>query len=78
MRKDRVLWQPGTDHAGIATQMIVERQLAAHGKSRHDFTRDAFIERIWQWKAEVRRRDRQSAAPAGHLARLVTRTLHHG
>jgi valyl-tRNA synthetase len=52
MKKDRVLWQPGTDHAGIATQMIVERQLAAEGKSRLDFTRDAFIERIWQWKAE--------------------------
>jgi len=52
MRKDRVLWQPGTDHAGIATQMIVERQLAAEGKSRHDFSRDAFIERIWQWKAQ--------------------------
>ena len=52
MRKDRVLWQPGTDHAGIATQMIVERQLAAQGKSKHDFTRDAFIERIWEWKAE--------------------------
>jgi valyl-tRNA synthetase len=52
MRKDRVLWQPGTDHAGIATQMIVERQLAAQGKSRHDFTREAFIARIWEWKAE--------------------------
>jgi valyl-tRNA synthetase len=52
MRHDRVLWQPGTDHAGIATQMIVERQLAAEGKSRQDFTRDAFIQRIWEWKAE--------------------------
>ena len=52
MKKDRVLWQPGTDHAGIATQMIVERQLSAQGKSRHDFTRDAFIARIWEWKAE--------------------------
>jgi valyl-tRNA synthetase len=52
MRRDRVLWQPGTDHAGIATQMIVERQLAAEGKSRYDFGRDAFIERIWQWKAQ--------------------------
>jgi valyl-tRNA synthetase len=52
MKKDRVLWQPGTDHAGIATQMIVERQLAAEGKSKADFTRDAFVERIWKWKAE--------------------------
>ena len=41
------MWQPGTDHAGIATQMVVERQLEADGKSRHDLGRDAFIERIW-------------------------------
>ncbi|GJL96656.1 MAG: valine--tRNA ligase [Hyphobacterium sp.] len=48
-----VLWQPGTDHAGIATQMVVERQLAAEGNiSRRDMGRDAFIERIWEWKAE--------------------------
>jgi valyl-tRNA synthetase len=52
MRGDRVLWQPGTDHAGIATQMVVERQLAAEGKSRSDFTREAFVERVWAWKAE--------------------------
>jgi valyl-tRNA synthetase len=52
MRGDRVLWQPGTDHAGIATQMIVERQLAAAAKTKHDLGREAFIERIWQWKAE--------------------------
>ncbi len=52
MRKDRVLWQPGTDHAGIATQMVVERQLAAEGRSKGDFTREAFIQRIWAWKAE--------------------------
>jgi valyl-tRNA synthetase len=52
MRGDRVLWQPGTDHAGIATQMIVERQLAAQAKTKHDLGREAFIERIWQWKTE--------------------------
>jgi valyl-tRNA synthetase len=52
MRKDRVLWQPGTDHAGIATQMIVERQLAAQGKLRTDFTREEFVQRVWAWKAE--------------------------
>lgn len=45
------LWQPGTDHAGIATQMVVERLLARDGKTRHDLGRDAFIERIWDWKA---------------------------
>ncbi|MBF0219428.1 MAG: valine--tRNA ligase [Gammaproteobacteria bacterium] len=52
MRGDNTLWQPGTDHAGIATQMVVERQLEAEGKSRHDLGREAFIERIWQWKGE--------------------------
>jgi valyl-tRNA synthetase len=46
------LWQPGTDHAGIATQMVVERQLNAEGTHRHDIGRDAFIKRVWQWKAQ--------------------------
>jgi valyl-tRNA synthetase len=46
------LWMPGTDHAGIATQNVVERQLAAEGQDRHALGRDAFIERVWQWKAE--------------------------
>ncbi|MDP5054972.1 MAG: valine--tRNA ligase, partial [Congregibacter sp.] len=45
------LWQVGTDHAGIATQMVVERQLAAEGKERHEIGRDAFIEKVWDWKA---------------------------
>src|SRR3954463_5053201 len=52
MRGDDALWQPGTDHAGIATQMVVERQLAVEGKTRHDLGRAAFIERVWEWKAE--------------------------
>lgn len=47
-----VLWQPGTDHAGIATQMVVERLLNQDGKTSRDLGRDAFIERVWQWKAE--------------------------
>lgn len=46
------LWQVGTDHAGIATQMLVERQLEANGVSRHDLGRDAFIDKVWEWKAE--------------------------
>jgi valyl-tRNA synthetase len=46
------LWQPGTDHAGIATQMVVERQLSAEGLSRHDLGRERFVERIWSWKAQ--------------------------
>src|SRR5207237_609270 len=45
-----VLWQPGTDHAGIATQMVVERQLNAQGIKRTDLSRGAFIERVWRWK----------------------------
>jgi valyl-tRNA synthetase len=52
MRGRPTLWQPGTDHAGIATQMVVERQLEADGKDRHDLGRDAFIERIWEWRKE--------------------------
>lgn len=47
-----VLWQPGTDHAGIATQMVVERQMETEGLTRHDLGRDKFIERIWKWKEE--------------------------
>ncbi len=52
MDGDRTLWQPGTDHAGIATQMVVERQLNAEGCSRQDLGREAFLERVWQWKAQ--------------------------
>ena len=52
MKGDNTLWQPGTDHAGIATQMVVERQLNAEGKTRHDLGREAFIERVWDWKGE--------------------------
>jgi valyl-tRNA synthetase len=50
MRGFLTLWLPGTDHAGIATQMMVERQLASEGKNRRDLGREAFIERVWEWK----------------------------
>jgi valyl-tRNA synthetase len=50
MRGHNTLWQPGTDHAGIATQIVVERQLEADGQSRHDLGREKFLERVWQWK----------------------------
>ena len=50
MRGFLTLWLPGTDHAGIATQMMVERQLATEGKKRRDLGREAFIERVWEWK----------------------------
>ncbi len=52
MKGDQTLWQVGTDHAGIATQMVVERRLSADNISRHDLGREKFIEKIWEWKAE--------------------------
>ena len=52
MKGFEALWLPGMDHAGIATQNVVEKQLASEGKSRHYLGRDAFIEKVWQWKAE--------------------------
>ncbi len=63
MRGDNTLWQAGTDHAGIATQMVVERQLEAEGKTRHDLGRDAFIERVWEWKN----------TSGGHITRQLRR-----
>ncbi len=59
----RTLWQPGTDHAGISTQLIVEKQLDAQGLSRKNMTRDAFLERVWQWKEES----------GGHITRQMRR-----
>ncbi len=68
MRGKDALWQPGTDHAGIATQMVVERQMAAEGLDRRDMGREAFVERVWQWKAEsggtiLRQLQRLGASP---------------
>lgn len=52
MKGYNTLWQPGTDHAGIATQMVVERQLGQEGISRHDLGREKFLEKVWQWKEQ--------------------------
>lgn len=52
MQGRNTLWQPGTDHAGIATQMVVERQLAAQGVSRHDLGREKFLDKVWEWKEQ--------------------------
>jgi valyl-tRNA synthetase len=52
MRGRAALWQPGTDHAGIATQMVVERQLNAQGLKRTDLSREKFVERVWEWKEQ--------------------------
>ncbi|OLO04744.1 valine--tRNA ligase [Salinicola socius] len=64
MRGNNTLWQVGTDHAGIATQMLVERKLAAEtGQTRHDLGREAFTDKIWEWKAES----------GGHITRQLRR-----
>ncbi|MFL0804521.1 MAG: valine--tRNA ligase [Agarilytica sp.] len=63
MKGHNTLWQVGTDHAGIATQMVVERLLDADGKTRHDLGRDNFIERVWEWKEES----------GGHITRQLRR-----
>ncbi|MEN8215793.1 MAG: valine--tRNA ligase [Pseudomonadota bacterium] len=63
MNGDNTLWQAGTDHAGIATQMVVERQLATEGKTRHDLGREAFIDKVWDWKAHS----------GGHITRQLRR-----
>jgi valyl-tRNA synthetase len=64
MKGDDALWLPGTDHAGIATQLIVERQLREQGKTRTDFSRDEFISKVWEWKAQ------SGGAILGQLRRL--------
>ena len=64
MLGDRTLWQPGTDHAGIATQMVVERQLNAQGLKRTELGREKFLERVWQWK------EQSGGTIAGQMRRL--------
>src|SRR6476620_10269598 len=56
MRGDETLWVPGEDHAGIATQTVVERQLAREGTDRHKLGREAFLERVWQWVGQYKSR----------------------
>jgi len=64
MRGRNTLWQPGTDHAGIATQMVVERALGASGKTRHDYGREKFVDKVWEWKEEF------GGTIAGQLRRM--------
>ena len=73
-----VLWQPGTDHAGIATQMVVERLLAEQGIDRRALGREGFVERVWQWKAESGGTITRQLRRLGRVARLAARALHHG
>ena len=66
MKGDNTLWQVGTDHAGIATQMVVERQLNAEGKTRHDLGREYFIKKVWEWK------EHSGGTITGQMRRLGT------
>ena len=68
MKGQRTLWQMGTDHAGIATQMVVERKLAAQGESRHSLGREKFLDKVWEWKAE-------SGGTIGHQLRRIGSSL---
>src|SRR5208337_4288998 len=65
---DRVLWVPGTDHAGIATQMLVERQIVSEGTTRQQMGREAFVERVWKW------RQHYGGAILGQMKRLGARS----
>ena len=76
MRGQRTKWILGTDHAGIATQIQVERAVVAEGSSREQLGREAFVERVWRWRDGLRRRDHLPAQAAGRLARLPGRALH--
>ncbi|TSA23217.1 MAG: valine--tRNA ligase [Betaproteobacteria bacterium] len=76
MQGDNTLWQPGTDHAGIATQIVVERQLDAQGISRHDLGREAFLNKVWEWKEVsgstiTRQMRRLGASPAWERERFT-------
>lgn len=66
MKGDNTLWQVGTDHAGIATQMVVERKLNAEGKTRHDLGREDFIKKVWEWK------EHSGGTITGQMRRLGT------
>ena len=72
------VWMPGMDHAGIATQNVVEQELAREGLTRHDLGREKFIERVWEWKARYGRGYHPSAQAPWLFLRLVARTLHDG
>ena len=78
MQGYNTLWLPGMDHAGIATQNVVERELAKEGLSRHDLGREAFVERVWRWKAESGGKILGPDAAARGQRGLVPRAVHDG
>ena len=71
------LWLPGTDHAGIATQWVVEQQLAREGTNRHAYGREPFVERVWRWREESGRTIVRQLMRLGASCDW-SRTLHHG
>jgi valyl-tRNA synthetase len=77
MKGFEVLWLPGIDHAGIATQNVVEKQLAAEGIDRHRLGRDAFVDRVWKWKAESGGTIINQLKRPGHPG-LDAPAVHHG
>ncbi len=76
MNDHNVLWQCGCDHAGIATQIVVERQLELNGKSRHDMGRDAFMQAAWDWKAESGGHNFAATKANGLFNGLESRKIH--
>ena len=78
MRGFNTLWVPGTDHAGIATQIVVERQLQEQGQSRHDLGRKNFVAKVWEWKEKSGNTITTPDAPHGRQRGLVARVLHDG
>ena len=78
MRGDPTLWVPGTDHAGIATQNVVERQLEKQGITRHDLGRERFVEEVWGWKAEYHARITAQQRRMGISCDWDARALHPG
>ncbi len=78
MSGEVAMWVPGTDHAGIATQMMVERQLASEGTKRQELGRVAFVERVWEWKGVYGGRHPRPDEAAGRERGLGPRVLHHG
>ena len=73
-----VLWQMGTDHAGIAAQMMVERALLKEGKTRNSLGREAFSERMWAWKETCHSRHYRADSGFGRFCGLERRGFHHG
>ncbi len=78
MKGFRALWVPGTDHAGIATQNVVERELKKEGKRKEDLGREKFIEKVWEWKKEYGGENNPAIKKAGLFLRLDAGTLYHG